>query len=73
MSGVHKEFISELQFYTKGCDFYITIHGKAKIVPDEERLPLEPNPVTGNTKVLLKVCILRAECYYYSKRKGASI
>jgi hypothetical protein len=55
-----KEFPAQLQFYNKRYAFYITVHGRAIIIPENDRC---------SDEALIRFRIFNVE-YYYSKRKA---
>ena len=53
------DFQAELQFYNKSYSFYITVYGKATIIPEKN---------VSADEALIRFRIFKAK-YYYSKRK----
>lgn len=75
LSEFEKAFLSKVQFYQKGKDFFIKLKGKAYIVSDPEEINglVEMNEDIKKTamdaKVLIKVRIEEID-YYEAKKKS---
>lgn len=75
LSEFERAFLSRVQFYQKGKDFYVKIQGKAHIVSDPEEINglIEMNEeikqTAMNAKVLIKVRIEEIDYYEVKGRE----
>lgn len=67
MSNLKTKFFSQLQFYNKKDNYYITIRGKATIVAQKAG-KLFDQSLPASNEVLISVLIIDTE-YYYSRKK----